>query len=138
MAEQANAVIRRFFDEALNQGRLEVLDELIAADGVFDTPFGRFEGPEGVRNLVGGFRAAFSDLHAEIDEIIGEGRRFVARVTVSGTNDGELMGAAPTGKRAVWSVAHFNEIKDGKYQHDQVFVDRMGLMEQLGLVPQPA
>jgi predicted ester cyclase len=48
------------------------------------------------------------------------------------------MGAAPTGKSAVWAAAHFNEIKDGKYEYDQVFVDRMGLMEQLAPGRAPA
>jgi steroid delta-isomerase-like uncharacterized protein len=138
MSDTNRETIRRFFAEAFNEGRLDLLDEFVTENAVFETPFGRFSGPSGVRDLIGGMRAGFSDLHAEVEEVVGERDRLVARVAVTGTNDGDLMGMPATGRNAAWPVAHFIEFRDGKYHHDQVFVDRMGLMEQLGHVPQPA
>ena len=60
------------------------------------------------------------------------------RVTTSGTNDSELLGNAPTGKLTRLPFVHFVRFREGRYHRDQVTFDRMALMEQLGLMPQPA
>jgi predicted ester cyclase len=105
---------------------------------IFDTPLGRFQGRDGIRALVGGFRGGFSDLHVEVEEILGEGDRLAAHVITTGTNDGELMGNAPTGRQVRLPFVHFTDFHDGRYHRDEVIYDRMALTEQLGLVPQPA
>jgi steroid delta-isomerase-like uncharacterized protein len=134
MTEQNREIVCRYFGEVVNEGQLDVVDELFAQDVVFETPIGRFEGPDGIRTLVSGFRGGFSDLRVDVEEIVGEGDRLVVRVTTSGTNDGELLGNPPTGERVRLPFVHFVGLKDGKYHRDQVIYDRMALMEQLGLM----
>jgi steroid delta-isomerase-like uncharacterized protein len=138
MSEQNRELIRRYFDEVVNAGHLEAVDELFSEDVVFVTPIGRFEGREGIRTLVSGFRGGFSDLNVRIEEILGDGDRLAARVTTTGTNDGELLGNPPTGNEVRLPFVHFVEFGDGKYHRDYVVYDRMALTEQLGLAPQPA
>ena len=138
MSEQNREIISRYFGEVVNAGRLEVVDELFSEDVVFVTPIGRFEGRDGIRQLVNGFRAGFSDLHVDVDEILGEGDRLAVRVTTSGTNDGELLGNPPTGNQVRLPFVHLVGFADGRYHRDQVVYDRLTLMEQLGLVPQAA
>jgi predicted ester cyclase len=79
--------------------------------------------------VVGAFHNAFPDLHVEVEEILSEGDRLVVRVTTTGTNDGELMGRAPTGKQVRLPFVHFIDFHEGKYHRDQVIFDRMALME---------
>jgi steroid delta-isomerase-like uncharacterized protein len=138
MSQQNREIIRRYFNEVVNGGHLEVIEELFSDDVVFQTPIGRFDGHAGVRALVSGFRAAFSDLRVEIDQILGDGDRLAVLVTTSGTNDGELLGKPATGNEVRLPFVHVAAFQAGKYHRDQVIYDRMTLMEQLGNVPQPA
>jgi hypothetical protein len=55
MSEQNKTADRRYVEEVLNQGNLEVIDEL------------RTDDIEGVRNRVTRFRTAFPDLHVTIE-----------------------------------------------------------------------
>ena len=125
------AIIRRYFDEAVNQGKFDVIDQHFAPDVVFDTPIGQFQGQEGVKQLVSGFRGAFSDLYVAVEEVFGDGDRFAVRVTTNGTNDGELLGNPPTGRSVKLPFVHFVTFVDGKYARDHVVYDRLALLEQL-------
>jgi steroid delta-isomerase-like uncharacterized protein len=138
MSEHNREIIRRYFTDVVNAGRLEIVDELFSEDVVFATPIGRFEGRDGIRTLVRGFRGGFSDLRVEVEEIVGEGDRLAVRVTTTGTNDGEMLGNPPTGNQVRLPFVHFIGLRDGRYHSDQVVYDRMALMEQLGLAPQSA
>jgi steroid delta-isomerase-like uncharacterized protein len=138
MSEQNREIIHHYFEEVVNAGRLEVIDELFAEDVVFVTPVGRFERRDGVRQLVTGFRTGFSDLHVQVEEILGETNRLAVRVTTTGTNDGELLGNPPTGNEVRLPFVHFVSLENGRYHRDLVIYDRLALMEQLGLAPQRA
>jgi steroid delta-isomerase-like uncharacterized protein len=139
MSQDNKAIAKRFIEEMVNQGNLDLADELYTDEFSFHHPFAPepAKGPDGMKQMVGAFRTAFSDLHLEIDDLVAEGDKVALRLTTSGTNDGELMGALATGKRATWSLVHWMTIRDGKIVEDRAVADRMGLMEQLGhLQPQ--
>jgi Predicted ester cyclase len=128
---------RRFLDEAPNRGNLAVVDELFDPNVAYYV-VGSAEpmrGWDGVKGVVTGFRAAFPDLHVTIEEVIAEGDTVAARVTARGTNTGELMGMAPTGKRAEWAVNHYSHFRDGKMIEDRVNFDQLGFLKQLGMMP---
>ena len=73
--------VRLFVEAVLNEGRLELIDELVAADYVGRVP--RIErgvhGPEGVRRLVASGRRAHPDLYVKIDDQIAEDDRVATR-----------------------------------------------------------
>lgn len=128
---------RRFLAEAANEGNLDVIDELCDPDVAYYL-VGSAEpmrGFDGVKGVVSGFRAAFPDLHVTIEEVIAEGDTVAARVTARGTNTGELMGAAPSGKRAEWAVNHYSHFKNGRMVEDRVNFDQLGFLQQLGMMP---
>lgn len=136
-AEENKACFRRFLAEAANMGNLGVIDKLFDPDVCYYV-VGSAEpmrGFDGVKGVVSGFRAAFPDLHVTIEEVIAEGETVAARVTARGTNTGELMGAAPSGKRAEWAVNHYSHFKDGKMVEDRVNFDQLGFLQQLGMMP---
>jgi hypothetical protein len=78
---------------------------------------------------------AFPDLHVEVHDVFGEGDRVAARLTVSGTHRGVLMGTIqPTGKHAVWEGIDIFRIRDGHIMERWNSRDLLGLMRQLGVV----
>lgn len=70
-----------FVEAVWNEGRLELIDELVAADYLGRIP--RIErgvhGPEGVRRLVAHGRRAHPDLYVKIDDQIAEDDRVATR-----------------------------------------------------------
>ncbi|HLG62792.1 MAG TPA: ester cyclase [Ktedonosporobacter sp.] len=73
------AIIRRLFDEALNQERLELLDELFSADFIDHSTPQQRPRPEGVRDFFIEVRSHFPDIQVTIEDMIAEGNRVVAR-----------------------------------------------------------
>src|SRR5438445_235683 len=57
-------------------------------------------GPEGLKQGVAGYRAAFPDLRIRIEEQFGDGPFVATRWSATGTHEGELFGVEPTGKQA--------------------------------------
>src|SRR5215472_16771964 len=100
MAEAENkAVVRRFFDEVWNGGRIDVIDQIITPDAVDHNPNpGQPPGSEGVRWLVRVFSSAFPDMHFDLQDQVAEGDKVVSRWVLSGTQQGELFGIPATGK----------------------------------------
>ena len=96
-AEAQKALVRRTYD-ALNAGTVDSLDELVATDFVDHDPVpGQAPGLAGFKQAVALFRAAFPDGQVAVEEVIAEGDKVVARVTLRGTQAGEFLGAPPTG-----------------------------------------
>jgi predicted SnoaL-like aldol condensation-catalyzing enzyme len=73
--------VQLFIEAVLNQGRLELIDELIAADYVGHIPCAAPEvtGPAAVRQLVSSHRHAHPGLHVKIEDQIAEEDRVVTR-----------------------------------------------------------
>jgi steroid delta-isomerase-like uncharacterized protein len=132
--------MRRYFEEAWNQGNLAVLDELVAPDYVNHDPFvpGLPPGPEGLKPIFAGLRAAFADLHYTIDDQLADGDKVATRWTMRGTHTGELMGIPATGKAVTVSGIQIERIVDGKIVEHWRKSDDLGLMQQLGVIPAPA
>jgi steroid delta-isomerase-like uncharacterized protein len=133
-AEDNRAVIRRYFDEVWNQGRVEALDTIMAQNvlGHDATSAELKVGFESVRQVVLLFRAAFPDAQYPIYDMISEGDKVVAHWGLIGTQDGQFMGVPPTGRSvSVKGIIIF------RLEHLQIIeywgsFDRLDLMQQLG------
>ena len=99
-AEENKALFRRAYEELWNRGNLSVADELIAPDFInHAASAGSNRGPESMRWLAAMLRSAFPDLHFTIEELVAEGDIVAGRLTMSGTNEGPLVGMPPPGVR---------------------------------------
>jgi steroid delta-isomerase-like uncharacterized protein len=138
MSEQNKTAVRRLFDELWNKGNLPVADELIAPTYTHhdaSTPdAGR--GPESEKKRVTHYRNAFPDMRLTIEDIIAEGETVIARWSCRGQHNGELNGIAPTGKQFVISGVTIARFANGKMVEGYVNWDALGLMQQLGVVPE--
>src|SRR5687767_2969477 len=99
-AEGNNAVIRRLTEEGYNEGNLEIVDELVAAD-IFDHAAVREHqhGIAGFKHVMEWVREFSSDVHYDIDDIIAEGDKVAVRMIQSGTHTGTVRSIPPTGRR---------------------------------------
>jgi steroid delta-isomerase-like uncharacterized protein len=138
MSEQNKALVRRSFDEVWNQGKFALISELVAANATFhdaNVPGGKFTGPEGVKQFVQIYRTAFPDVRFTIDDQVAEGDKVATRWTAIGTHKGELMGIAPTNKRATVTGVDVDRFQDGKVVEAWASYDMLGMLQQLGVVP---
>jgi steroid delta-isomerase-like uncharacterized protein len=131
------ALVRRYVEEVLNQRNLAVVDELFASSFVdHDSSMPEAKGPAGIKQLAAMVHASFPDLHFKIEDMIAEGDKVVYRYSVSGTHQKDFMGIAATGKQISFTGIHIYRVDDSKLQEEWENWDTLGLMRQLGVIPQ--
>jgi len=82
--------------------------------------------------------AALPDLTYVIDDIVAEGDKTVAMVTMRATHKGMYMGIPGTGKQIVAKGISIFRFAGGKIAESWDFNDTLGVMRQLGAVPTPS
>lgn len=78
---------------------------------------------------------AFPDLRVGVDELLEDGDKIVARQTVTGTNRGEFLGRAPTGKPVRYGEIFILRFAEGRVVEMWGAVDTLSCLQQLGVVP---
>jgi len=140
MSENNKAIVRRLIEEVWNKGNLSLVDELFAPNyehhDSSSPDFGR--GPESEKKRATLYRTAFPDLRVTIEDIIAEGETVMTRWSCRGTHKGDLSGVAPTGKQFTISGITVARLANGKMAEGYVNWDALGLMQQLGVVPELA
>jgi steroid delta-isomerase-like uncharacterized protein len=132
------AVVRRFYDEVLNQRNADLLDELAVEDYVEHDPFpGQGNGRADLKARIGMFFNAFQPLHFNVEDVIGEGDKVVVRWTNAGSDSGGFMGAPATGREFGIAGIDIHVVRDGRLAEHWHVVDQLTQMQQLGLIPQP-
>jgi len=132
------ATVRRFIDEYQTGGDERAFAEILDRD-VLDhsRPPGIAPGAEGVRQQFDGFRHAFPDFRATVLDQIAEGAMVVTRKVFHGTHRGDLTGIPPTGREVEIHVIDIVRLSRGRIVEHWNIVDRLGLMQQLGVIPDP-
>jgi len=138
-SEQNKKIVRRLIEEPW-KGELQVVDELIDPKYIGHDPSlpEPLHGPEGVKEFISSYRDAYPDSRLAVDQQIAEGDSVATRWTARGKHDGDLMGIAPTGKQVTVSGITFSRLANGKVVEEYTNWDTMGMMQQLGVVPQLA
>ena len=123
--------------ERINAGDIDGFGDLLAND------FVEHQGTPGIPPTKAGtldfFRmllTAFPDLHMAVDDLVASDDKAVARVTTTATHKGEFMGVPATGNSVemqLIDIMRFNDAGD-VCEHWGV-ADMLGLMQQLGVVP---
>jgi len=134
------AILRRLYDEAINQGNFDVIDQIVAPTFVDHHPPapGLPSGSAGVKAAFTSFRAAFPDLHLEVEDMVTEFDFVFARYTLTGTHQGEFLGIPATGKRITISGTDMIRFAQSKVVERWGTQDMLGLLQQLGLAATPA
>jgi steroid delta-isomerase-like uncharacterized protein len=130
------AIVRRFVDEVITQGKIDLAAEYVWDDVVEQVPLpAQGPGLDGLKDILHGMRAGFPDIVFSIEEQVSEGDRVASRFEWTGTHQGEFMGIPATGRPVrVWGVV-IDRLVDGRIKETRILMDTLGLMGQLGAIP---
>ena len=118
------------------EGNVGVIDDLVSADYVGHDPAQPdMHGPAGVKTFITTYLSAFPDGSITIDGQLAEGDLVATRWTGRGTHNGELMGIPPSGKEVTVSGITISRLQDGKVVEEWQNWDTLGMLQQLGVVP---
>ena len=135
MSAEANADLVRRLYAAINANDHAAREQIFAPDMVRHDLAGMLGdvGSRGeVTNFLDGLRAAMPDLHMELEDVFGtDDGRAAARVTLTGTHQGEFLGAAPTGKRVSFPAITLYRIVDDRIAEAWSLVDWAGALRQM-------
>ncbi len=129
-------IVRRYFEEVWNQGRLEVLDDLLDPAYVNHTPSmpNSPPGPAGLKPIVAAIRLGFPDLHFRIKDIVTTPTHAVTRTLMTGTHGGDLLGLKATGRQIAVNQINIERVTGGRIVEHWRVTDELSLMRQLGVV----
>jgi predicted ester cyclase len=138
-AEDNKTIVRRLLEEPWT-GNFDIIDQYVDSSYVGYDPSQPepLRGPQAVKEFVQMFLSAYSDGRITVDQQFAEGDMVATRWTGRGTQDGELMGIAPTEKQVTVSGITISKLKNGKVVEEWSNWDTLGMLQQLGAVPEPA
>ena len=134
-SEANKAVVRDCFENG-SQGNFDALDAIVSPDYVLHPE--DIRGVEGLKEMVTAYRSAIAGLHITIDHQFTEGDYVATRYTIRGSHDGDLMGAPPTGRDVEFTGITVSRCRDGKIVEEWELVDTVGLLRQIGVLPEMA
>lgn len=139
MSEENKVIVRRWYNEGLNQRNLKLSYEIHDASYIDHDSANSSEvrGPEGVEQLVSAYFDAYPDLHYTIEDQFAEGDNVITRWTAQGTHQGELMGIAATGKSVTVTGISIDRFAGGKIVEGWSNWDALGMLQQMGIMSFP-
>jgi len=125
------AIARRFYD-AVNAGRLEIIDEVVGENYVEHEEFpGLARGREGLRQFFEMIRTAFPDFSMTIEDMVAEGDKIFMRATMKGTQKADFMGISASGKQMAVPFADIVRLEGGRVVEHWGITDTGTMMRQL-------
>lgn len=138
MTQDNATIVRRFVDEVITQGDIDLAAQFVWEDVVEQVPLpGQGPGLEGLKDILRAMRAAFPDLIFSIQEQIAEGDKVASRFEWTGTHEGTFLGVPATGRFVrVWGIV-IDRLEKGRIKDTRIIMDTLGLMIQLGAIAPP-
>jgi steroid delta-isomerase-like uncharacterized protein len=135
-AEENKALARRSWELA-NQGNLDALEEVYAAEAVIHEPDRDLQSLQEAKQYVGIYFNAFPDLRLTVEDEMAEGDKVVTRWTGRGTHQGEIEEFGPaTGRQIEIEGITIHRIEEGKIVEEWERYDNLSILQQLGLAPE--
>ncbi|MDZ4342839.1 MAG: ester cyclase, partial [Candidatus Binatia bacterium] len=133
-------VVRSYFHKVLDQGHVELIEDLFHPECVMHRPGGTVVGLGAVRAVVEHRKETFSQFGTEIHDIFGSGDRWVARLTHRGVGGGiwrsRLGSYDVSGKTVTWDAIAIFRFDNDRIIEEWVTRDELGMILQFGLVKQ--
>ena len=141
--EEHKALVRRYLDEVWSQGNTGAVDDILAAgyqlralQGTTGHADRVAQGIQRLKRSVAMYHQAFSDLRIAPQTIVAEGDRVVVEWIAQATHSGAFRDIPATGKHLSYAGINIYRIEDGKIAEELYLGDRLGLWQQLGLIPE--
>jgi len=139
MVEQNKELVRRFYEECWNQGKVDRMDQYIAKDCRYHDPVfpAMAPGVDSLKRHITMCRNAFPDLRFTLDDIIAERGEVVVHWTANGTQEGQFLGIAATRKIASVGGTSIYRMKNQRIVEQFSDWNLLTLLEQLGAATAP-
>jgi steroid delta-isomerase-like uncharacterized protein len=135
-AEDSRAVAQRWMQEVWQKGDAAAMDELLAADFVFNYPSPGARGDrEGYKATVKEILGGFPDVKFSAQDVVAEGDRVVVHWRGRGTHRGDYWGIAPTGRQVTMEGLSLLRIAGGKLAAEVGYSNTLEMMQELGAFP---
>ncbi len=135
-AEDNAAVARAWAHAAWNQHDVDAAARFLAPDWVGHYGgLGDAHGPEGFTRVATAFLAAFPDMEIQVEGALAAGDTLVRRVRWSATHRGPFLGVPATGRRVTVQETIILRVAEGRIAEEWEMADLLGLLRQLGAVP---
>ncbi len=139
LEEQNKEIIKRLGEE-ISKGNVEIFKELCAPEFAYYSASISPE-PISLDGIIEAFKMEFqgfpNDYNGKTHELIAKGDKVIARLTVTGTHEGEYYGIPATGNKIEFGVIDIYHIKEGKIVEIREEIDSLGLVRQLGMEFKP-
>ena len=130
--------MKKFYDQVVNQGKIEMIDELIAEDFVeHETLPGAANDRQSVKDWFMMLKTGFPDIKFEVKDITAQDGKVWALIQITGTNTGQFMGMPATGKKIDVQGFDLVQLKAGKAIAHWGVTQELQMMQQLGMIPMP-
>jgi steroid delta-isomerase-like uncharacterized protein len=139
-AEENVQLMRRWFQEVWNEGRIQTVYELLAPDAVARGQRGaekEIRGPEEFDKFVQEIRGAFPDIKVEVEDVFGTDDKVVLRWSGVMTHTGDGLGMPASGQTVRTRGITIARIVDGQIVEGWDNWDQLGMLEQIGVFKQP-
>jgi predicted ester cyclase len=130
-------LIQRIFDEIINRGNADAVDELMSEDFVDHGPMGDMRGREAFKQMVAMWRTAVPDVHCAVEGVFSEGDMVAWLVRTTGTHTGEMMGMPPSGNRIELVSPNIGRVRDGQAVEHWADQSMFQFLQQIGALPAP-
>ena len=133
MTKEENKKTQEQFGEAVNNGNLEKLRELVAQDVKDHDPApNQAPGPQGYIDFFSMMRKAFPDMQVEVEHLVADEDNVAFAYTLTGTHKGDFMGVDGTGTPIKIRGMQISRFKDGKMVERWGSSDELGILKQIG------
>src|SRR5512135_2639362 len=132
--EENGELVRRFVEEAFNEGRLDMLPVFFAPGvlGHYPQTEETSQGIEGLKQQFGRFLMAFPDFHITIDDLVAQSDKVAWRWTFTGTHKGMYREFPPTNRSVTVSGASFEHLKNDKIVERWASIPECQILRQIG------
>lgn len=125
LRNESKAVVVRIWQEVVNEGKLNVIDDLVDESYTYRGPGGyELKGPEGFKLFITALHDMFNDLNVTIHEYIVEKDKVLSRWEGYGKY-------LETNREVRWQGVTITHVANGKMIDDWEFWDRLEIAEQI-------
>ncbi len=130
--EKNKEAVRRLYEDILNTGKLDLLNQIIAEEYV---GISGQKGPSAFAEPIRELRLGFPDIRYTVEDLVAEGDRVVVKWIWRGIHTGPFRGFAASEKQVANHGIAIFQFKDDKIVQSWIETDRLGFLQQIGVVP---
>lgn len=133
MSDRNSAVVNRLINEVINEGKYQVIQEVVDEHYFYQAGEISLEGKESLEHLLRGYRTAFPDLKITVSEQLVSGEKVVTRGRLKGTHLGNFNELPASGNVVDVDLIIMSQIKGGKIIKEFEMIDEISMLRQLGV-----